>query len=232
MKLMDTTYFTLIISLFFSLNSFSQMEQKVVGTWAFSGNNVYVYDFAGSGKVSATTCQNDATPVIITDGWRITGDSLFHLKEKKKSTYIEHSYKIVELTNSKMVLNYPSTDFVLVFYKIEPNKKKNVKLSENVLINTSFNVIPIMDTLICKISFGENGACRLHRKVAVDEGIQSELKWKILNREDNVFLMINDFEIFVLNNINTTNSELEFISYGYYRATSGVESIKLVKEMD
>lgn len=230
MKFMNSQYSALIFFLLLYTVSFSQNENKVIGTWAVSGNNVYLYDFADSGKVSITTCKNNTNPTIIANGWRIGEDGLFYLKEKKKSTYNEHAYQLMELNNSKMVLRYPSADFSLIFYKIEPSKKSTMKLTEDLFINQSFNVIPATDTLINKISFGENGMCTLHRKTTSGEILKSESHWNIRNRADNLFLLIDDFEILVFTNKN--NSELEFTSYGFYRMISGIESVKLVKVVD
>lgn len=188
-----------------------------------------MYDFADSGKVSITTCKNNGLPTLIEDGWRLTDDSLFYLKEKKKNTYREHSYKLLEVTGSKMVLNYPSGDFKLIFYKVTSNKHLKLSLKEDFFINKTFKLEPAIDTLLTKVSFKENGYCTVYRK---GKSMEQESHWIIATREDNTFLIIDDFEIFVVKKKNEKKSELELIPYGFLRSITGFDSVKLIKRED
>jgi hypothetical protein len=62
--------------------------------------------------------------------------------------------------------------------------------------------------------------------------VEYESKWKTINREDNLFLIIDDFEIFVVKKKNENNSELELSPHGFFRAISGFDSVKLFKTDD
>ena len=125
-----------LITLFSVNYSFSQNDSKILGSWVYSGNNVYLYDFLDAGKVTITSGINKGIPTTIDNGWRIVGDSIIYLKEKRRKEIRESSFKIIELDKEKMILNYAPSNDELIFYKVAYEKKIN--FSEDFLVNRSF----------------------------------------------------------------------------------------------
>lgn len=231
-KRLNLKYAATLWALSCCIMSLAQNKSQVIGTWAVTGNNVYLYEFADSGKVSVTSCKNKGIPNVIENGWRIAADSLFYLKEKKGKTYVEHTFKVIELTPSKMTLNYPMSNHNLEFYKIEPNTQAKVQLSPDFFIHKSFRLEPSVDTMATKISFKEGGVCTLHRNGKSGEKLTNDLDWKIIVSANNVLLIIDDFEIFAVRKINENKSELELVPYGFLRTMSDVRFLKFYKSED
>ena len=209
-----------------SNSSFSQINSKILGTWVTTGNNVYLYDFLDSGKVNITSGKNNGIPTRIDNGWRIEEDSTIYLKEIRGKKSIEYSCKIVEVDDKKMILNYAPENYKMVFYKVK--NEKRIDFSQQLVVNHSFDVNPTLDSICTKILFQENDICKTYRIANSGEIIEFKTQWKIIDREDNIFLIIDDFEIFVIKEINKDKSEIIVVPYGFFKVMTGANYVKLI----
>lgn len=223
---MRTKYLIITLFVFSVLSAFSQNEQSIIGTWVVTGNNVYLYEFMDSGKLVISNSDGSSGLESKDNAWKITDDSMLYLTVDKGNSIEEYEYKLIEFTGSKMILNFDLYDHQMVFYKVLPNANKNLDLELNFEMN--YDLLSDSNSSICKVKFNKNGACSLYDITLGGNTTEYNSHWIIFKREDILYLLIDDFEIFVVSDLDKNDGVIELVPYGFLKAQFEIENVKLI----
>ncbi len=224
---MRTKYLMITLFAFSIFSAFSQNEQSIIGTWVVTGNNVYLYEFMDSGKLVISNSDRGSGLESKDNAWKITDDSMLYLTVDKGSIE-EYAYKLIEFTGSKMILNFDLYDRQMVFHKVLPNVNKNIDLELHFEMN--YDLLSDSNSSICKVKFNENGACSIYDITLGGNTTEYNSHWVIFKREDIRYLLIDDFEIFVVGDLDKNDGAIELVPYGFLKAQFEIENVKLVEK--